>query len=377
MHKIAYIILCLLTVKLLNDTIHIDMKKTLLLLLILELLLTPSLVYAGPQSTTYELKQYEFGAGGTDNAGSDTTNYTIFGTAGETANGTMQSTNYTSLPGLIYTMQANVPAAPTFTNPATYYNKLHIVLDTGSNPSDAQFAIAISTDNFVTDTTHFIQADDTIGTTITWQTNAVWGASGFDVIGLAPGTTYTIKVTAKQGNFTQSPYSATAQVATSNSTLTFDLDIAPTDSETASPYNIALGSLTAGSVTTASDKIWIDLSTNAENGGIVYIYDAFAGLKSSNLNYTISSSTSNLTSSSEGFGVQVSTATNLTALTPYDGSSQNVGVVDSTIRKILDSGGNAVSGGRASLSVKAKTSTTTPAASDYADTFTIIASGAF
>lgn len=274
-------------------------------------------------------------------------------------------------------MQAHVPAAPTFTNPATYYNKLHVVLDTGSNPSDAEFAIAISTDNFVSDTTHFVQSDDTIGTTMIWQTNTLWGASGFDIIGLTPGVTYTVKVTARQGNFTQSPYSATAQASTSNATLVFDLDVASTDSESAAPYTVDMGTLTLGSVTTASNKVWVDLSTNGENGGQVSVYDAYAGLRSSAVNYTITSSSTNLSSASEGYGLQVSSTSNLTSVSPYNGASENVGIIDSTIRPILNSSSAPVSSGRASISVKAKAATSTPASSDYADTLTIIATGAF
>ena len=101
-------------------------------------------VFAGPVSTNYELKDYTFGGGGT--AKSDSTNYSIFGVAGETEFGKPGSTSYKAGAGLVYTMMANLPPAPAFTNPASYYNKLKIVINSGSNPSDAKFAIAISTD---------------------------------------------------------------------------------------------------------------------------------------------------------------------------------------------------------------------------------------
>jgi hypothetical protein len=277
-------------------------------------------------------------------------------------------------------MQANVPPAPTFTNPSNYYNRLKLVLDNGNNPSDSTFAIAISTDNFASDT-QYVQSDNTVGSTLgseDWQSYTAWGgATGFYIIGLNPNTTYTVKVAAEQGNFTQTGYGPTAQVATSNVTLAFDIDVSASDTETAAPYTVSLGNLTAGSVTTASNYIWIDLSTNAENGGVVYLYDVNTGLKSSVLNYTISSSSTNLTAATEGYGVRVNSVTNLTAQSPYDGSSNNVGLVDTTIREVLNSGSSPVSSGRGSLEIKAKASTTTPASNDYTDTLTMIASGSF
>jgi hypothetical protein len=335
-------------------------------------------VFAGPQSTNYEIKEYGFGSGGT--SGSDSTNYTIFGTSGETDASQVQSANFKTNGGLVFTMQANIPPAPTFTNPSNYYNKLHLVLSTGNNPSDTTYAIAISADNFSSDT-RYVQSDNTIGATLgseDWQTYTTWGgASGFDIIGLQPDTTYTVKVTAEQGNFTQSSWSATSQVATANVTLSFDIDTSSTDTETSAPYTVSMGNLTSGSVTTAPDYIWLDLSTNAEYGGHIYLYDSYTGLRSSSLNYTISSSSTNLAAAQEGYGIKVNTTSNLTAQSPYNGASDNVGVVDTTIREVFNSGNAPVSNGRGSLAVKAKISSTTPASNDYEDTITLVASGAF
>jgi len=70
-------------------------------------------------------------------------------------------------------MKANVPGAPTFTNPSNYYNKLKIVIKHSSNPTDAQYAIAVSNDNFVSNT-KYVQSDTTLGTTPVWQTYTSW-----------------------------------------------------------------------------------------------------------------------------------------------------------------------------------------------------------
>src|SRR3972149_5623688 len=100
------------------------------------------LIFVMPASTNYQLKDFGFGSGGTGN--STSTNYSINGISGEQSAGNLDGASYDLGSGLIYTNQANVPPAPTFTDPSNYYNKLKIVLDTGSNPSDTKFAIAIS-----------------------------------------------------------------------------------------------------------------------------------------------------------------------------------------------------------------------------------------
>ncbi len=332
--------------------------------------LFPYPVLAGPQSTSYEIKDYGFGSGGTE--GADSTNYSMFGTTGEMDTTGLSSTNYKTLPGLVYTMQANTPAAPTFTNPSDYYNKLHIVLNTGSNPADTQFAIAISTDAFVSDVTHYIQADNTIGTTLAWQTNTLWGATGFDVIGLTPGVTYTIKVAARQGNYSQSPWSATAGVATSNSTMAFTL----------SPSSISSWVLTPGTVGTAPSTATVTVTTNASNGATVYVSDSKNGLESTTASHTINSVSSDLTAIGEGYGIRATAVSQnaggpMQKVAPYNGTGSTVGIVTSTQQIIFDSTGAPVNSGTGTFEIKAKPAATAPPGSDYTDTITVISSAAF
>lgn len=225
-------------------------------------LLITSPAVAGPASTNYELKDYTFGGGGTIK--SDSTNYSIFGVAGEVEYGKPGSTNYKAGAGLIYTMQANVPPAPTWTNPASNYDRLKIVMNTGGNPSDALFAIAISTDNFATDT-KYVQNDNTVGASLgleDWQTYTNWGgASGEFVRTLATNTTYTIKVAAKRSNFTESGYGPTASAITSNPSLTFGIS-----SATLTFNNLN----SANSYTDDTKTTVLTTSTNAFNGYITY-----------------------------------------------------------------------------------------------------------
>src|SRR5665647_3499990 len=99
-----------------------------------------------PASNNFHLNSYGFGTGGVDSASSN--NYKINGIAGDVA-GAAASTNYRAGAGETYAKQANVPLA-TITNGGSWYNKLNVVIGAQNNPSDAVFAVAISSDNFVT-----------------------------------------------------------------------------------------------------------------------------------------------------------------------------------------------------------------------------------
>jgi hypothetical protein len=235
-----------------------------LLIFLFAYLFIPAQAVAGPSSANFELQEYGFGAGGT---GTDmnSTNFKIFGTAGEIDTGRPYSANYKAGSGLIYTLKLNVPPAPTLSNPATDYDRLKFVLDQGGNASDATYAIAISTDNFSADT-KYIKADRTIGNTLTtadFKTYSAWnGASGDFVTGLRSGTNYYVKAKARLSNFTETEWGpASPGTATSNSSLTFSLDNS----------SITFNSLTPTNSYTDSSKSTIaTVSTNAYNGYAVY-----------------------------------------------------------------------------------------------------------
>lgn len=338
-------------------------------------------LFVFPASTNYQLKDFSFGGGGEENMTSGS--YAMDGISGEQSTTPASSANYVVTSGLLPTQQANVPPAPAFTNPSNYYNKLKIVLDTGGNPTDTKFAIAISTDNFTT--TNYIQSDNTVGATLgseDYQTYTTWGGgSGFLVIGLAPSTTYKIKAKAMQGKFTETGYGPIATVATVSPTLSFDIDVASTDTNTDPPFTISFSSLTAGTVFDSPDKIWVDFETNGESGGRVYIYGQNAGLLSSEKSTTITSASGDLASMGSGFGAQGSTVAQgsggpLVIASPYNGSSQVVGIIDTSIRDIFTTTAPIVAG-RASLTLKAKSNAVTPASTDYTEQITMIASGSF
>jgi hypothetical protein len=328
-----------------------------------------------PYSANYKLKDYGFGNGGASNSSAG--GYSLEAITGDVGGAKESYGAYGIGPGLTFTNQANVPSAPTFTNPSNYYNKLQIIINTSGNPTDTKYAIAISTDNFVT--TNYVKSDDTVGATLVladYQTYAAWGgASGVYIIGLTAGTTYTVKVKAMQGRFTETGYGPTASAATVNPTLSFSIT---TDTQSSPPFSIGFGSMNPGTINSSSPhQINVSLSTNGVNGGRVYVYSANAGLYSTIASHKISSVSNDLSGISEGFGAQGISGGTLTLVSPYDQTGTNtVGIVDQTVRSIFNTTGP-IASGTGSFLFKAKPLSTAPAASDYAETLTVVASGSF
>lgn len=331
---------------------------------------------AVPSTSNYMLSDYGFGSGG---GTSSTSNYGLEGLTGEQSAGTIGTATYNARSGLLVTQMANVPGAPTLNNPANWYNKLDIILNTAANPSDTTYAVAISDDSFAT--TYYVQNDMTVGPALgteDYQTYAAWGSgTGSTIVGLVANKTYSAKVSAFSGDFTESGYGPTATQTTSDVSLSFDIDVSASDSETSSPYALNLGELLAGSIVSGTDKIWFDLETNAGSGGKIFLFSQNSGLRSSVLTYTIASATTDLSGNNEAVGLQNASATQtsggpLSAVSPYDGPGDNVGVTDTSVRQVYTAPG-ALVGGRTSMTLKAKVSQTTPAANDYVDTLTIIA----
>lgn len=325
-----------------------------------------------PATPNYQLDSYGFGSGGTAN--STTSNYALEGISGEVAGQTTLTANYSAKPGFTETQQANVPKVSSFDNGSgAYYNKLHFVIDQQSNPSDALYALSISTDNFSSDI-RYVKSDLTVGATLAltdYKTYAAWGgASGTNVIGLLPNTTYYLRAKATQGKFTESGFGPAASASTVNPSLSFSI----------STSSLALGSLPAGSVVDAPATIDITFATNALSGGDVYISGLNAGLYSARTSSTITSATADLAVASRGFGARVTvtgaSSGTFSSVSPYNGAANNVGITDTTIRKIMTATAPVV-GGSGSVIIKAKSVSTDPASNDYTETLTMLASASF
>lgn len=337
------------------------------------------LIAAMPAGNDFKLNSYGFGTGGVDVSSSQ--NYKMNGVAGEVA-GSQSSTNYRAGAGEAYEKQAHVPTV-SLTNSNNWYNKLRLTIGPQNNPGDALFAVAISTDGFAT--TEYVQSDFTVGPTLDfndYQTYSTWGASsGVFVRGLKHGTVYSVRAKAWRGQFTESAFGSTASATTADPQLSFDLDVSATDASTSPPYLINFGDLLAGAVTDAPQRVWVSLETNGESGGKVYVSGQNSGLRSSASAYTIASQTGNLSSMSEGFGAQGTSATQtsggpLLLAAPYNVGGSLVGITDAAMREIFSSSVPVV-GGRGSFLLKAKARSLTPASGDYAELMTAVASASF
>ena len=331
---------------------------------------------AMPASGSYQLKTYDFGNGGGEGS---STNYRLDAATG-TPTGDGSSESYRITNGEIPTQNTNVPPAPTFTNPSNYYNRLHLVVQTGGNPSDTKYVIAISSDDFAT--TLFVQPDNSIGASFgiaNYQTYTAWGgASGFDVLGLQPNTTYKVKLRALQGRYSESAFGPTASAATDPTTISF---AATTTLSGSPPFTVNFSGLAPGSVFGADADVLINLSSNALNGGNVYIRSLNGGLLSATASYTLNSASADLSSAASGYGVQVlsTSATSggpLNSVAPFNGSSNNVGQVTTSLQEILSTSSQ-ITGGSATIRAKAKTDFTVPSTSDYTDRITFIAAMTF
>ncbi len=330
-----------------------------------------AILAAFSSSGTYELNSYSIGPAGTNNTSSST--YKLQGSGGEQANGTSSSSNDTGNNGSIQTEQLNTPLAPSLDNGSgVYYNKLHFVVNNSGEPTDATYAIAVTTDSSFLTNIQYIQADGTLGSSQVYQSYGSWnGSSGSFVTSLTPGTTYYIKEAAMQGLFTNTGLSKTANNATTaNPSITFSV----------SPNSVTLSNLLPGSVITSSN-VTFGLTTNAASGGGVYVSGLNAGLTSTTESYTIPAISGNLASANEGFGVQATGPSQtsggpLSTVSPFNGSANTVGAESTTPQSMLSTS-NPIVGGSAYANLQAKAKSTTPAANDYTEILTFIAAANF
>jgi len=139
-----------------------------------------------------------------------------------------------------------------------------------------------------------------------------------------------------------------------------------------------LGNLNSGSIVTSS-TITTTFSTNAYNGGSIYLLGSNVGLYSTATNYTIKVSppTGDLTSLSEGFGAQSQSANGgVTAQPPYTSSGNTVGTIYTSYVPIYAASAP-VTSSTETLNLQARASTITPAANDYTVTLTFVAAASY
>ncbi len=148
----------------------------------------------------------------------------------------------------------------------------------------------------------------------------------------------------------------------------------------------ALGSLSTGTVTTSATPKTVTINTNAASGWMVWAKDANTGLTSATASATIASTSpgtnSTLSGGTPGYNLGVTTSQTggsgtLTTAAPFVGSSLGQGGgLDTSLRTLVSSTGTAQN---AVLTLKnnAAISSLTAAATDYADTITVVGAGLF
>lgn len=187
-------------------------------------------------------------------------NYQELDSMGEVGSGLSAGDNYKVGAGLNYGIQSDKMRVPALVNNGSA-NSLDFTINhtEDDNPSDAEYAITIIENGT---TTFYIQADDSIGSAMAWQTYTNWGgASGEVVVGLRPETEYAIKIKARQGDFTETAWSAEASATTSAMELSFNI----------SKDYLGLGSLTPNIVSSGSYNL--SVTTNAEFGYVVTVLE--------------------------------------------------------------------------------------------------------
>ncbi len=236
--------------------------------------------------------------------------------------------------------------------------------------------------------------------TIRLGTNATTGSTGTHQITNGPAGTTSLVLS---GTFGDSGTASMSIVdddqvtvsATVNQSISFDLDTyatSTTSTETATPYSVALGTLTTGAVTGSNESsingIWFDLNTNAGGGAVVSITSANGALKSTSVpGDTIPSASAAMAAGTANYGVcanrNAATTGTLTKVAPFAStcgttpSSNSVGALTTSAQPIYNTGGAPISAGRGEIMVDAAISGVTPAHSDYGDTLTLAAVGTF
>lgn len=410
-------------------------------------LIQPVIIYGQDlDSTSYTIKDPSFiGTSGVSDSG--TTNYSLISSIGDTvADARLESGSYAIGSGFPNGIQASVPLIRCLESdtddtgggspnteclayPLTAgiggddaivgdgmqgicgtpgcYDRAKIEIDAQSNPIDTLYLVAITDTGTSTD--YYLQSDNTIDTAYDindYQTicqiegydprtgsgcvdsgDPDWDETlqEFNIIGLTPGATYSVRVRALNGDFTESPYSPAENVTMEYSALSFDIDIADNGgsaTDTEGPHSIELGLLQTFA-TTATNRIWVDIGTNFFQGATVFVSNS--GL--TNGSFTIPSTDEDLdvdAGMDGGYGLKIETFTEgalgplLADATFNTGNPNEVGGMSGTPAEILytDSvtGQGPVSSGRSSIMVKSRIVTSTPPGA-YTDTitFTMIA----
>lgn len=383
-----------------------------LTILTLALLILPIRTFATElDSTNYKLIGVSTSGGGGIGAAS---NYKMISTAGEiSADPRTYSTNYrmnVDPSAMFVAAQPSIQCFETDTTGTTNctsgpsellsggmtalcgpdgcYDRARFEIEVNNNPDDTLYGIEISNDGFISD----IKCID--GSTFypksvancninDFRTETDWETEVFNIKGIISNTTYTLRVTALHGDFTQSDYSKTSSATTADGSIDFDIDIANTGgtiTETDAPYNIYFNNsqvLIAGaSAVTSENLIWLDANSSSYGGLSIIQFGKYGGLYSATTSQTITSSSENLdTVGNEGFGLQsyyTNSDTSSSYLgeisidSNYSGTTNNVGEVTTSAKRIYYTDAP-LKDGRMGIYLKARADSNKNPATDYSE----------
>lgn len=176
---------------------------------------------------------------------------------------------------------------------------------------------------------------------------------------------------------------ATASIADDQIVVTASID--QTFSFALSANSDSLGTLTTGAVASSPTPRTATVNTNAKNGWYVWARDSNTGLTSAAASKTIASTTpgsnSTLSSGTEGYNTGVTSSQvgglgTITVAAPFVGGAAQGGGLDTNLRTLASSDGTANTA-VLTLTNNAAISATTPAATDYTDTITVVGAGLF
>jgi hypothetical protein len=147
----------------------------------------------------------------------------------------------------------------------------------------------------------------------------------------------------------------------------------------------SLGTLSSGSVTSSPTPRTATVNTNAKNGWYVWAKDSNTGLNSASASATIASTTpgsnSTLSAGTEGYNTGVSSSQTsgtgtITVATAFVNGVNTGGGLDTSFRTLASSDGTA-NNAVLTMTNHVAISVTTPAATDYTDTITVVGAGLF
>lgn len=240
-------------------------------------------------------------------------------------------------------------------------------------------------------------ADQVSGNTIRFPVTAMTNSTtyGFYITGTGlisnPSASTTILhtvFTRDSGDSTTGDTKDVAVPVISDDQISVSASVAPTFTFVFGNNSQSLGTLSSSSISSGSGT-GVTITTNAPSGWNAWVKSANAGLSSTNASKTISTSgsidasPSTLSTGSEGYVLDVDLTTDagsggtVTIAGEYNGGSTSAGGTLSTSFQSIASANGTANGDVITLIPRAAISGVTPAASDYADTLTVVGAGIF